>query len=86
MLKGKKMRYSKKQQIIKGVIMGENAARDYSVLLRGHPKKWVALSSDGKRVVAVADSAREAVAKAKKGKENNPILTKTPEDSRAIIL
>ena len=66
--------------------MGKNAACDYSVLLKGHPNKWIALSSDTKRVVAVADSAREAIAKAKKSKENNPVLTKTSEGSGALIL
>jgi hypothetical protein len=70
----------------KEVTMGENATCDYSVLLKGHQNKWIALSSDTKRVVAVADSAREAIAKAKESKENDPVLTKTSENNGALIV
>ena len=64
--------------------MGEGC--NYIALQKEHPNKWVALSSDSKRVVAIANTAREACEEAKKKKENNPILTKTAKTKNALFV
>lgn len=59
---------------------------DLTKLLSGHEGKWVALSADNSRVVGVADDPKGAVEQAHKNKEENPTLTKTPEDYISFIL
>jgi S-adenosylmethionine:tRNA-ribosyltransferase-isomerase (queuine synthetase) len=59
---------------------------DYSELLKKHPNKWVALSSNGERVVAVGDTVKEVLQKAAERKESAPILTKTAKDDGALIV
>ena len=59
---------------------------DLREILKGYSNKWVALSADSSKVVAVADNAKEALEQAHAKKEQNPILTKTPENYGTFIL
>jgi hypothetical protein len=62
------------------------AVCDYSKILKGHPGKWVALSSDGKKIVAVGTTVKDVMRQASAKKEPSPILTKTPEDDGALVI
>jgi len=62
------------------------AVCDYSKILKGHPDKWVALSADGKKVIAVGDSVKEVMQKAASHKESAPILTRTSKEDGALIV
>ena len=59
---------------------------DLREVLKGYSNKWVALSADSNKVVGVADNANEALEQAHTNKEQNPILTKTPENYGTFIL
>ena len=59
---------------------------DLREILRGYSDKWVALSADSSKVVGVSDNIKEAVEQARSNKEDNPILTKTPEQYGTLIL
>jgi len=59
---------------------------DLRELLKGYSNKWVALSADSNKVVGVADNANEALQQARNNKEQNPVLTKTPENYGTFIL
>ncbi|TET39884.1 MAG: hypothetical protein E3J65_02735 [Dehalococcoidia bacterium] len=59
---------------------------DLREILKGYSNKWVALSADNNKVVGVADNPSEALEQAHKNKEQNPILTKTPENYGTFIL
>jgi hypothetical protein len=59
---------------------------DLSKILKGYSNKWVALSSDSSKVVGVANNPGEAIEQAHINKEQNPILTKTPENYGTFIL
>jgi hypothetical protein len=53
--------------------------QDHADLLRNAPlDKWIALSADESRIVAVADSFAEAAAKAHGSGEDDPLIVKTP--------
>lgn len=67
-----------------GVKMSINT--DFSKILSGYSNKWIALSADNSKVVGVGSSPKEAVKKANKNKEYNPILTKVPENCETFIL
>lgn len=47
---------------------------------------WIALSSDESRVVATAKTYRDAVEKAAQSGEYDPILIKTPDQWRPMVL
>ncbi len=48
-------------------------------LLRSAPlDKWVALSSDESKILAVGDSFAEVAAKARQSGEDDPLILKTP--------
>ncbi|MBA7692563.1 hypothetical protein ES703_101130 [subsurface metagenome] len=64
--------------------MAENI--DLRKVLKGYSNKWIALSADSKKVVGVADNPKEALKQAQTNKECNPILTKVPKSSGALIL
>lgn len=55
-------------------------------MLKEYSNKWVALSSDSKKIVGVGSTVKEAVKKAEANKEHNPILTKTPECYGTFVL
>ena len=59
---------------------------DLRKVLKGYSNKWVALSADSSKVVGVANNPGEALKQAHKNKEQNPILTKTPENYGTFIL
>ena len=59
---------------------------DLREILKGYSNKWVALSADSNKVVGVADDANKALEQAYTNKEQNPILTKTPENYGTFIL
>lgn len=59
---------------------------DLRKVLKGYSNKWVALSADSNKVVGVADNPKEALEQAHINKEQNPILTKTPENYGTFIL
>lgn len=59
---------------------------DLRKLLKGYANKWIALSADSTQVVGVADNPKEAIKQAHAQKEQNPILTKTPENYGTFIL
>jgi len=59
---------------------------DYSELLKKHPDKWIALSSNGTKIIAVGDSAKEVMHKAIEHKETAPILTKTSKEDGALVV
>jgi hypothetical protein len=59
---------------------------DLRKMLKDYSNKWVALSSDSRKVVGVADNAKEALEQARSNKETSPILTKTPEHYGTFIL
>jgi len=59
---------------------------DLRELLKNYSNKWVALSADSNKVVGVADNANEALQQAHNNKEQNPVLTKTPENYGTFIL
>ena len=59
---------------------------DLRKVLKGHTIKWVALSANRSQVVGVADNPKEALKQARINKEQNPILTKVPKISGALIL
>ena len=59
---------------------------DLREVLKGYSNKWVALSADSNKVVGVADTPSEALKQAQIRKEQNPILTKTPENYGTFIL
>jgi len=59
---------------------------DLRKVLKGYSNKWIALSVDSSKVVGVADNPKEALEQAHTHKEQNPILTKTPENYGTFIL
>lgn len=59
---------------------------DLSEVLKGYSNKWVALSADNKKVVGVADNPSDALKQAHENKEQDPILTKTPQNYGTFIL
>jgi len=64
--------------------MTENT--DLRKLLETHSNKWIALSSDSRKVVGVADNPKEAVEQARINKEPNPVLTRTPKHYGTFVL
>jgi len=59
---------------------------DLSEMLKSYSNKWVALSADSSKVVGVADNPKGALEQAHLKKEQDPILTKTPENYGTFIL
>jgi len=59
---------------------------DLRKVLKGYSNKWIALSADSHKVVGVADNPKDALEQAHSKKEENPILTKTPEHYGTFIL
>ncbi len=53
--------------------------QDHAEMLKQAPlNKWIALSADESRIVAVADTFAEASARAQKSGEQDPLILKTP--------
>lgn len=63
------------------------AVKDISRLLAGVPKgAWVALSKDEDRVIAYAAELQEALDKAKKTGETDPVVIRVPEAEASALL
>ena len=60
--------------------------RDLAKLLKGYENKWVALSSDEKKVVAAAATMKTVISHAEKNGENQPVLLKVPSTAASYIL
>ena len=60
--------------------------RELAKLLRGYENKWVALSSDEKKVVAAANTMKKVISNAEKNGENQPVLLKVPSAAAGYIL
>ena len=61
--------------------------KNFSELLAQVPSgAWVAISSDGSRVIAYAAEIRDVIEKAKQAGECDPIITRAPESNMALIL
>ena len=61
-------------------------SQDFSRILRGYSSKWVALNPQTTRVVAVGNSPKIVIEKARKNGVNSPVLTRVPKDYGAYIL
>ena len=59
--------------------------KDLSELLRKYRDRWIALSSDEKRVVASGSSMKKVVKKAQKQGEKEAIITRAPAEFKAYI-
>lgn len=57
-----------------------------SKVLKKYSNEWVALSSDGKRVISHGKFLRLVVEEAKKKDEPKPIMTRVPEDYGNYVL
>lgn len=55
-------------------------------LQQAEPSSWIALSSDESRVVASGKTYQDAVERAAESGEHDPILIKTPDQWRPIVL
>jgi transaldolase len=63
------------------------AVKDISKLLAGVPKgAWVALSQDEERMIAYAAELQEALDKAKKAGEAEPVVIRVPEAEAPTLL
>jgi hypothetical protein len=72
---------------IAGEVKMNPAARDLNELLSGIPiGAWVAISQDETRVVAFAEEMRDVIEKAHAAGEENPIITRVPQPSMALVL
>lgn len=61
-------------------------AIDYSEILKGYEKKWVALSNDEKTVIASGNTLKQAKKHALEKGENHPVLVKVPDSSVSYLL
>jgi hypothetical protein len=59
---------------------------DFSALLKNVPGgAWAAISNDGARVLAFSSDVKDAVGIAKELGENDPIVTRVPEQASTLI-
>lgn len=59
---------------------------DLRKVLKGYSNKWVALSSDSRKVVGVSSTPKGALTEARACGERKPILTRVPKNYNAFIL
>ena len=59
---------------------------DLSKILGPYSDEWVALSFDGKKIVASGKTVKETLKKAKEKGEKSPILTKVPKEYGNYVL
>lgn len=63
------------------------ATLDLSKVLKGVPRgKWVAISSDMERLLANGDDINVVINQAKALGENDPVVTRVPDPTVALIL
>jgi len=63
-----------------------NTQIDLSKILGPYSDKWVALSFDGKEIIASGETVKETLEKAKEKGEKSPILTKVPKEYGNYVL
>ena len=63
-----------------------STAERVKTLREAEPNSWVAFASDESRVVATGKTYQEAVEKAGQSGEDDPILVKTPDKWRPVVL
>ena len=63
----------------------EHMAIDWTKIYNKHKGKWVALAEDEKTVIAVGNTLKEALTKARKETKIEPILTRIPEDLQPYV-
>lgn len=61
-------------------------SQDLSKSLRGYSSKWIALKPQTSKVVAVGNSPKIVIEKARKNGVDSPVLTRVPKDYGAYIL
>lgn len=60
--------------------------KDYSEILKGYEKKWVALSNDETTVIAAGNTLKQAKEHAFEKGENHPVLIKVSDSSTSYLL
>jgi len=62
-------------------------ALNLTELLKGVPRgAWVALSSDGDKLLGYGSDMRSVLEEAKKSGDKDPIITRVPECAGALVL
>jgi len=61
-------------------------SQDLSKILRGYSSKWIALKPQTAKVVAVGNSPKSVIEKARKSGVDSPVLTRVPKDYGTYIL
>jgi hypothetical protein len=59
---------------------------DMTPFYRKYPGKFVALSLDGKKLLAAADTLREALRKAREGGVEHPLVERIPWEATSYLL
>lgn len=60
--------------------------QDFSKSLKGYSSKWIALEPQTTKVVAVGNSPKTVIEKARKIGVDSPVLTRVPKDYGTYIL
>lgn len=61
-------------------------SQDFSKSFKGYSSKWVAFKPQTTKVIAVGNSPKSVIAKARKNGVDNPVLTRVPKDYGTYIL
>ena len=59
---------------------------DLSKSLKGYSSKWIALKPQTTKVIAVGNSLKTVINKARNSGEDSPVLTRVPKNYGAYIL
>ena len=61
-------------------------AMDLSQIMKDVPRgAWVAISSDNERLITFGSDVRTVIAESKKQGENEPLITRVPESTSALM-
>jgi len=60
--------------------------QDLSKSLRGYSNKWIALKPQTSKVIAVGNSLKIVIKKARESGVDSPVLTRAPKDYGVYIL
>ena len=61
-------------------------SQDLSESLKGYSSKWIALKPQSTKVIAVGNSPKIVIEKARKNVVDSPVLTRVPKDYGTYIL
>ena len=61
-------------------------SQDLSKSLKGYSSKWIALKPQTSKVIAVGNSPKIVIEKARKSGVNSPVVTRVPKDYGTYIL